>query len=230
MRLLLGTALFLFLGTASFADDLSISGSVQVGSNYIDFGVTSMGPYIPAPGYGDFQVTSVGAGSVFATAGVTANEMGSVQSLDESAGPVTLPSPFITFTGVGGATTPLTATSIPPGATGPFTLSDTANGAEAVFEVLGYVGTDTSDTFAAEFNMFFPGLTVAQLFIDLPQNTTYCANIEVGGAAPTLCDPFAQAAAAPEPAYTWLVAAGLLGAAFVGIESGRRKSPGQATV
>jgi len=216
MKFLSCSALVLCLSGLCAADDLTITGGLQVGSNYTDFEVGSSGVYTPAPGYGSFQVSSVRSGSVFAAAGVTANELGSIQSLNQS-GPVTLPGPFITFTGPGGLTTPLTATNIPAGASaGPFTLSDTSNGAEAVFEVLGYVGTNTAETFTAEFNMYFPGLTVAQLFTSLPLDTTYCANIDVG-TTPTLCNPLATTSgAAPEPSYTWFVAAGLLIAGFVG--------------
>jgi hypothetical protein len=205
------------------ADDLTISGGVQVGSNYLDFEVGSNGVYTPAPGYGSFQVTSVRPGSVFATDGVTASETGQIQSLNEGTGSVSLPGYFITFSGMGGAATPLTVNNISPGAIGPFNLSDTTNGAEAVFEVQGYVGTNTSETFTAEFNMYFPGLTVADLFTNLPADTTYCANVDVGS-TPTLCSPFAQSSA-PEPGTWAMMGLGLTGT-LVGYRTIRRETRG----
>lgn len=117
-----------------------------------------------------------------------------------------LPDAFITFTGVGGTSDSLTATSIAPGAVGPFDLTDTAQGAEATFEVLGYIGSNTADTFTAEFAVVFPGIAVANLFTSLPADEQFCANIDASG-TPTLCNPFATAA--PEPSSMVLFAAGL---------------------
>ena len=140
MKLLIFSALVVFGGTACLADDLGIQGAIEVGSNYIDFGQSlTGGPFTPAPGTGIFQVTSVGAGSIFATGGVTAGELGDITSLN---GGEPYPFVFMAFTGAGGAGDSLNATSIPSGSVGPFTLTDTPQGAEAFFHVLGYIGID----------------------------------------------------------------------------------------
>lgn len=212
MRFLFCVALFTSVCALAHADDLSISGLVQLGSNYIDFGLLNGTAYPPAPGYGEFQVSSVSSGSVFGSEGVTAGENGMVQSLNAGTGPVTLSFPFITFDGLG-ATTSLWATSIPAGAVGPLNLMDTAQGAVAEFQVIGDINNDTSDPFTAQFELGFAGYTVADLFSHLPDNGQYCANIDANG-TPTACDPFASSSSAPEPGSVLLVAAGLATAAL----------------
>ncbi len=79
MKLLLCCSALMACGCgAAFADDLGIEGWTQIGSNYIDFSttLTNTGSYEPAPGYGEFQVTSVGSGSLLATGGVITGETG----------------------------------------------------------------------------------------------------------------------------------------------------------
>lgn len=213
MRLTYLAAIGIFFSSMCLASsaDLSISGFTQIGSNYIDFSTTSSssGPYIPAPGSGVFQVTNVLAGSTFGAAGVTNGESGTIQSLNESPGPVVLPGgPFITFA-PGGVAVPLTATYIVPGAVGPFELADTPGGATATFEIMGYIGTNTSATFDSQFGVFFPGIPLADLFTDLPINEPFCANISAGGTAAS-CLASLESSAAPEPAAESLVGAGLL--------------------
>src|ERR1700761_1068156 len=100
---------------------LGINGDAQVGSNYIDFGQYPNGaPYTPAPGYGTYEISLVNAG-IFSSAGVTTGEFGTIQSLNEPPGAVTLPSAFMTFD-TGGSNLQLWATNIPPGTAGPFVL------------------------------------------------------------------------------------------------------------
>jgi hypothetical protein len=157
---------------------LGINGDAQIGSNYIDFGQYPNGaPYTPAPGYGTFEVSLVNAG-VFSSAGVTTGEFGTIQSLNEPPGAVTLPSAFMTFD-TGGSNLQLWATNIPPGDVGPFFLTDTDDGAVASFNVDGYVldaSTDTKlDTFTGTFSATFDGEPVATLFTGLPINTPFSA-------------------------------------------------------
>lgn len=189
---------------------LGINGDAQVGSNYIDFGQYPNGaPYTPAPGYGTFEISLVNAG-VFSSAGVTTGEFGNIQSLNEPPGSVTLPSAFMTFD-TGGSNLQLWATNIPPGAVGPFTLTDTADGAVASFDVDGYVW-DTStatriDTFTGTFSATFDGQTVADLFTSLPINTPFSATFT----ATVIPD------SVPEPGTLALFAFGLTGIAAIGL-------------
>ena len=192
---------------------LGINGDAQVGSNYVDFGQYPNGaPYTPAPGYGTFEVSLVNSG-VFASAGVTTGEFGNIQSLNEGTGAVTLPSAFMTFD-TGGSNLQLWATNIPPGAVGPFTLTDTADGAVASFNVDGYIwDTNTGskvDTFTGTFSATFDGQTVADLFTNLPIDTPFSATF-TATVVPV---------STPEPVTSLLLGVGLLGVGLVA----RRKS------
>lgn len=201
MPCLLGVVLFVSACTTGFADDLDISGALQLGSNYIDFGTTQTGgPYAPAPGSGVFQVTIVDGGSIFASAGVTAGQQGSIQS-DDGVYPA---ASFLTITGATSSVS-LTATS-----NSSFGLSSTSQGGELIGTIYGYVGANTADTFALELVAGFPGNS--NPFAQLPADGVFCASIDIGGGTPTLCNPFPtqSATGAPEPTYTWLLAAGLL--------------------
>jgi hypothetical protein len=200
---------------------LGINGDAQVGSNYIDFGQYPNGaPYTPAPGYGTFEVSLVNAG-VFSTAGVTTGEFGMIQSLSGSGpsmgtGPVTLPSAFMTFN-TGGSNLQLWATNIPPGDVGPFTLTDTPDGAVASFDVDGYIW-DTNknskvDTFTGTFSATFDGQTVADLFTNLPIDTPFSA---------TFTATVIPTTTTPEPASMLLMGAGLLGVGLISRRKARR--------
>lgn len=210
-------ALAAFVALPSSADtiQLGINGDAQVGSNYIDFGQYPNGaPYTPAPGYGTFEVSLVNAG-VFSSAGVTTGEFGTIQSLNEPPGAVTLPSAFMTFD-TGGSNLQLWATNIPPGAVGPFTLTDTPDGAVASFDVDGYI-YDTNmgkkiDTFTGTFSATFDGQTVADLFTNLPIDTPFSATFTATTIPVTT----------PEPASMLLMGAGLLGVGLISRRKTRR--------
>jgi hypothetical protein len=198
---------------------LGINGDAQVGPNYIDFGQYPNGaPYTPAPGYGTFEVSLVNAG-VFSSAGVTTGEFGSIQSLNEPPGAVTLPSAFITFD-TGGSNLQLWATNIPAGDLGPFVLTDTPDGAVLSFNVDGYIldtNTDTEvDTFTGTFSATFDGETVAELSGDLPVDTPFSATFT------------ANTIATPEPGYAGLVGLLLAGVGICSRRMGLRKQVSEA--
>jgi hypothetical protein len=193
---------------------LGINGDAQVGSNYVDFGQYPNGaPYTPAPGYGTFEVSLVNPG-VFASNGVTTGEFGQIQSLNEGTGSVTLPSAFMTFN-TGGSNLQLWATNIPAGTVGPFTLTDTPDGAVASFNVDGYIQDTNSgmkiDTFTGTFSATFDGQTVASLFTNLPIDTPFSA---------TFTATIIPVTGTPEPVTSLLLGVGLLGVGLVA----RRKS------
>lgn len=197
---------------------LGINGDAQVGSNYLDFGQYPNGaPYTPAPGYGTFEVSLVNAG-VFSSAGVTTGEFGTIQSLNEPPGPVTLPSAFMAFD-TGGSNLELWATNIPAGTVGPFTLTDTADGAVVSFNVDGYIwDTNTNsevDTFTGTFSATFDGQTVASLFADLPIDSPFSATFTATVIPDTM---------APEPSYGGFAALTLLGAALIVRKRMKRQS------
>jgi hypothetical protein len=211
----LALAALMALPSSASTIQLGINGDAQVGSNSIDFGQYPNGaPYTPAPGYGTFEVSLVNAG-VFSSAGVTTGEFGTIQSLNEPPGAVTLPSAFMTFTG-NGSNLQLWATNIPPGAVGPFTLTDTPDGAVASFDVDGYVWNTTTgtkvDTFTGTFSATFDGQTVASLFTNLPIDTPFSATFTATVVPTTI----------PEPASMLLMGAGLLGVGLVSRRKARK--------
>lgn len=216
MKLLLCSALAVCLSSACFgAVVLTIQGEAQLGSNFIDFGQSlTGGPFTPAPGYGAFQVTSVAGGSIFATGGVTMNELGMIQSLNEGTGAISLPGPFMMFN-AGGSSVPLTATNIPAGSVGPFTLTQVSQGVLASFEVDGYIGSNPAQNpFFEDITIGFAGQTVANLFTNLPQNGSFCGTVSTSSPVAS-CNPFPAGPTVPEPSYTLPVGAGILAAFLV---------------
>jgi len=143
----------------------------QVGSNYIDFQNASQA-YVPAPGYGQLTVgTNIGQ---FSSLGITAGETGQIQSLNEGAGTVTLPSAFVIFNG-SGSQNQLIANDIPPGQVGPFNVVDNGNGTSTVtFSVDGYVSDEAGVGFQIFFSATFP-YPAAVLFANLPLDGTCVA-------------------------------------------------------
>jgi hypothetical protein len=212
----LALAAFVALPGSAATIQLGINGDAQVGSNYIDFGQYPNGaPYTPAPGYGTFEVSLVNSG-VFSSAGVTTGEFGTIQSLNEPPGAVTLTGPFMTFD-TGGSNLQLWATNIPAGDVGPFTLTDTPDGAVASFDVDGYIWDTNSnskvDTFTGTFSATFDGQTVADLFTNLPIDTPFSATF-TATTIPTTTTP--------EPASMLLMGAGLLGVGLISRRKTRR--------
>jgi hypothetical protein len=213
----LALAAFVALPSSAETIQLGINGDAQVGSNFIDFGQYPNGaPYAAAPGYGTFEVSLVNAG-VFSGAGVTTGEFGTIQSLNEGPGAVTLPSAFMTFD-TGGSNLQLWATNIPEGNVPgtPFTLTDTPDGAVASFDVDGFIkDTNTGkqiDTFTGTFSATFDGQTVADLFTNLPIQTPFSATF-TATTVPTTT---------PEPASMLLMGAGLLGVGLISRRKTRR--------
>ena len=204
--------------TSSFANtiDLGINGDAQVGPNFINFGNFPTGTiYEPAPGYGVIVISQPPLG-IFLTAGVTAGESGTIQSLNATVTPpgVTLSpspgvdSPFLTFD-AGGSNLKLFLTELVPGATsGPFSLSDSPNGAIASFNIDGFIFDSTNnsrDNITGTFAATFSSTTVAQL-ISADQSGTLIQT------------PFSgtfSLQAVPEPSTLLLFSAGLLSAIVI---------------
>ena len=181
---------------------LGITGDVQVGQNFLDFGQYPNGaPYTPAPGYGSFEVSLVNSG-IFSNAGVT------IPSLNQGTGPVILPSAFMTFD-TGGSNLSLDATFIPAGTAGAYFLAETADGAVLSFNVEGSVKDSSNPTlqeqFTGAYSMTFDGVPLSELFGELPINTPFSATFSVSDAMTTT----------PEPASSLLMAVGLFGALAV---------------
>jgi hypothetical protein len=175
-RVLMSIAVSVIATIPGFAStiDLGVNGDADVGSTFLNFGNYPLGTiYTPAPGYGIIIVSQPPLG-LFLSAGVTAGESGKIQSLNAVSTPpgVTLTPdpasalPFMTFD-TGGSNLKLFLTELVPGnAAGPFSLTDSASGAVASFNIDGFIYNTTDNsreditgTFSATFN----GTTVSEL-------------------------------------------------------------------
>lgn len=169
------TALVAFMGFAlatGNAQQFTIATYAQIGPNSIDFGQSAAGaPFSPAPGYGTFDVISAGAG-FFSLEGVTNGESGSIQSLDELAGPTDMP--FLTFSG-GASNISLYATELARGATsGPLTLAGLPFGTALSFELFGDVSSSETGAlgiFTLTCSAEIVGMSPAQLLGSLAGGT-----------------------------------------------------------
>jgi len=162
--------------------DLGINGEVQVSSSAISFGQYPTGaPYAPAPGYGTFEVSLVNSG-VFQSGGVATGEFGTIQSLSTSTTGTTLTPtpgsslPFMTFDS-GGSNLQLYLTELVPGSSsGPYTVTNTPDGAIIAFNVDGFV-YDTSNgsrmNFTATMSATFDGMTASELLGGIDPDTPF---------------------------------------------------------
>jgi hypothetical protein len=229
--LLVTTLVGVFSAVPTFASsiDLGINGDAEVGPTFINFGNFPLGTvYSPTPGYGIMQVSQPPLG-LFLAQGVTAGEFGKIQSLDATKtvpGATLTPNPlsdpaFISFD-VGGSNLEVFLTELLPGSTaGPFSLTDSTNGAIASFNMDGFVynttdqsRVDITGTFAATFN----GMTVADLLSEEASGT----DIKTPFTGTFSLNMVPPAVVTPEPASLLLFGAGLLGVGLV--SRGKKRS------
>lgn len=171
--------------------DLGINGEMQVATSAISFGQYPTGaPYAPAPGYGSFEVSLINSG-IFLSNGVTTAEFGTIQSLNGTT-PLGVPLnptpgsslPFMTFD-TGGSNLQLYLTELLPGSTiGPFTLTDTPDGAVLAFAVNGFVYntlTTTRTSFTGTMSATLDGMTsgdfISANYVDTPFTGTFMASL-----------------------------------------------------
>jgi PEP-CTERM motif len=171
--------------------DLGINGEMQVSTSAVSFGQYPLGgPYSPAPGYGSFEVSLTNPG-IFQSNGVTNGEFGTIESLNGSTpvGVMLNPTPgsslpFMTFD-AGGLNLQLYLTELMPGSTiGPFTVTNTPDGAVAAFAVDGFVYntlTATRTSFTGTLSATFDGMSAADFinadYVDTPFTATFIATL-----------------------------------------------------
>ncbi|HEY1950368.1 MAG TPA: PEP-CTERM sorting domain-containing protein [Bryobacteraceae bacterium] len=224
-KLFLGSLAIGTLATVScFSEtiDLGINGDARVGADFINFGNYPTGTiFTPPPGGGTIVVSQPPMG-MFLAAGVTAGEAGTIQSLSATMTPPgtilnpdpTTALPFIAFSGAGSNLEVFLTELVQGATTGPFSLTDTPNGAVASFNINGFVYNTTDQsrenltgTFAATFN----GTTVAQLEAEeaggTPINTPFTGTFTATAIPPVVVTP--------EPTSLLLMGAGLLGIGMI---------------
>jgi hypothetical protein len=189
---LLAIAVGALAAIPSFASTvvLGIDGTASLGPNFISFGATPTGgPFVPAPGAGEFMITSPTTG-IFGANGVTVGELGQIPSLDTVDEPVnTLLSPpveFVTFIG-GGSNLELFLTDLLARNSQPIILTQIPNGVGgsdviAAFAFYGAIlntadGVVTPDT--SVFSATFNNTTILQLETGLPQVIPFSATLSI---------------------------------------------------
>ncbi len=168
------------VGACASSIQLGIDGDAEVSASAILFGqYPNRAPYTPAPGYGTYEISLVNQG-IFLSNGVTTGEFGNIESLSSAITPVGVvlnPTPgsslpFMTFD-AGGSNLQLYLTELMPGSTsGPFTVTNTQDGAVVAFDVHGIVYNtldQQQQNFTGTFSATFDGNT----FDGTPQDTPF---------------------------------------------------------